>query len=61
MRGACDYESSALLSSSRVSLQAHELYNMGFRVVSVHQPGSLVMLAAGIALTPMLYYWRMQA
>ena len=34
--------------------------DIGFRVASVPEPGSLVMLA-GIALTALLYWWRKHA
>jgi formylglycine-generating enzyme required for sulfatase activity len=37
-----------------------ELNDIGFRVASVPEPGSLVMLA-GIALTTLLYWWRKRA
>ena len=35
----------------------YEYYGIGFRVASLPEPGSLVMLA-GIALTALLYWWR---
>jgi formylglycine-generating enzyme len=37
-----------------------EYYDLGFRVASVPEPGSLIMLA-GIALTALLYFWRKRA
>jgi len=55
------YGSDALLASSRFSsYPTYEHGNVGFRVASVPEPGSLAMLA-GIALTTLLYYWRKHA
>lgn len=64
LRGGSFYSgpgSDALLASTR-SLNlyypaADEDYYMGFRVASIPEPGSLIMLA-GIALTGLLYYGR---
>ena len=53
--------SSYLLASTRGSnAPSNESDTIGFRVASVPEPGSLVMLA-GIALTALLYWWRKRA
>ena len=54
------YSSSLLASGRSFEYPANENLNMGFRVASVPEPGSLAMLA-GIALTALLYYWRKRA
>jgi len=54
-------DSSFLASSGRISgYPSYESGPVGFRVASVPEPGSIVMLL-GIALTALLYYWRRHA
>jgi formylglycine-generating enzyme len=56
--GAFDNVSSSLLASRRsYDNAAFEYANVGFRVASVPEPGSLVMIAM-IAATALLCYWR---
>ena len=59
--GGWDYGSDSLASSDRyASGPTYEGTYVGFRVASVPEPGSLVMLL-GIALTGLLYWWRKHA
>jgi formylglycine-generating enzyme len=59
--GSFSISSTYLLASYRGgSYPTYEDYNVGFRVVSAPEPGSLVMLA-GIAVTALPYYWRRHA
>jgi formylglycine-generating enzyme required for sulfatase activity len=56
--GFWDAESDFFVSSSRsTNSPAYESYLIGFRVASVPEPGSIVMLL-GLAVTALLYYWR---
>ena len=59
--GSFIFDSDLLLASYRFSFApTSEGSDVGFRVASIPEPGSLVMLA-GIALTALLYYWRKNA
>jgi formylglycine-generating enzyme required for sulfatase activity len=59
--GDWDYSSNVLASSPRLYYNPSiEYVIIGFRVASVPEPGSLVM-AAMIAVTGLLYYWRKHA
>jgi len=63
LRGGAHYIfSSSMLSSNRTATgpSYEDSSGFGFRVGSVPEPGSLIMLA-GIAVTALLYYWRKHA
>jgi probable HAF family extracellular repeat protein len=62
LRGGCWADNSVYLQSSirACNYPTYEGGSNGFRVASVPEPGSIVMLA-GVALAALLYWWRKRA